>query len=319
MPNYPITAESRGILKELNVDNGVLFVDAVNNRVGINDTTPSYALDVNGDINIQVGHQIVFPDSSTMNSAALIGSATTVSADDDVSITADANTDANGAILFKIGPDTFAKLLNSGIFQIINGTTGANANSPYLYFTGNYFDGADHTINAGIRLVSGAAPYLEVAVPDDGATPALTSVFKITDTEIYPTTTNTVDLGLTGTRFKSAYFSGTVTTVNATVTGLLTTAAFTTAFSAKAGDYVLTATDYMVTVDSSGGPVTITLPTAVGISGRHYVVKKISADANAVTLDGNGVETIDSQGSQVIVGQWVSIGVVSDGANWLII
>jgi hypothetical protein len=33
----------------LNVDSGTLYVDATNNRVGINDTTPAYSLDVTGD------------------------------------------------------------------------------------------------------------------------------------------------------------------------------------------------------------------------------------------------------------------------------
>lgn len=33
----------------LNVDSGTLYVDSTNNRVGINDTTPSYSLDVTGD------------------------------------------------------------------------------------------------------------------------------------------------------------------------------------------------------------------------------------------------------------------------------
>lgn len=36
----------------LNVDSGTLYVDATNNRVGINDTTPSYSLDITGDANI---------------------------------------------------------------------------------------------------------------------------------------------------------------------------------------------------------------------------------------------------------------------------
>lgn len=36
----------------LNVDSGVLYVDPVNNRVGINDTTPSEALDVTGNLNV---------------------------------------------------------------------------------------------------------------------------------------------------------------------------------------------------------------------------------------------------------------------------
>jgi hypothetical protein len=40
------------IPNDLTVDSGVLFVDASANRVGINDITPSYSLDVNGDARI---------------------------------------------------------------------------------------------------------------------------------------------------------------------------------------------------------------------------------------------------------------------------
>jgi hypothetical protein len=39
---------STGKLDRLNVDGGTLFVDAANNRVGVNDSTPSYPLDVTG-------------------------------------------------------------------------------------------------------------------------------------------------------------------------------------------------------------------------------------------------------------------------------
>lgn len=42
---------SNGVLPTLNVDSGVLVVDETNNRVGVNDSSPSYALDVTGDIN----------------------------------------------------------------------------------------------------------------------------------------------------------------------------------------------------------------------------------------------------------------------------
>lgn len=52
---YNLTLDSDGgtvfVNDNLNVDSGVLYVDAANNRVGINDTTPSYPLDVTGDIN----------------------------------------------------------------------------------------------------------------------------------------------------------------------------------------------------------------------------------------------------------------------------
>jgi len=227
MPNYPYINRELEKLKRLNVDNGVLYVDPINNRVGINDNSPSYSLDVNGDIHIQAGHQIIFPDSSTMNTAAVVGAAASASNDDDLILTADGNTDTIGAIILKIGSDTFAQLLNSGDFQLIKGATGASASSNSLYFTGNFFNGSDHTINATIQLVTGAAPYLQIAVPDDGATPVLTNTLRITDTEFYPATTNVVDIGLTGTRFKNAYFSGTVTTVNATITGNLQASGFT--------------------------------------------------------------------------------------------
>ena len=48
-----------GVTGIVNVDSGVLYVDPVNNRVGINDTTPSEALDVTGNaLHIVTGKQI---------------------------------------------------------------------------------------------------------------------------------------------------------------------------------------------------------------------------------------------------------------------
>jgi hypothetical protein len=45
------TATELTISGDLTVDTDTLYVDAANDRVGINDATPSYALDVTGDIN----------------------------------------------------------------------------------------------------------------------------------------------------------------------------------------------------------------------------------------------------------------------------
>lgn len=45
--DYKIT---NGVLPTLNVDSGVLVVDATNNRVGVNTATPGYALEVNGSL-----------------------------------------------------------------------------------------------------------------------------------------------------------------------------------------------------------------------------------------------------------------------------
>lgn len=47
-------------LSTLNVDSGVLYVDAANNRVGINDISPDFDLDLNGSIRLQTGKYLYF-------------------------------------------------------------------------------------------------------------------------------------------------------------------------------------------------------------------------------------------------------------------
>lgn len=67
------------------------------------------------------------------------------------------------------------------------------------------------------------------------------------------------------------------------------------------------------------GAMTANLPTAAGITGRVYTVKKIDASANAVTLDGDGTETIDGAATFALATQWKSVTIISTGTNWEII
>jgi hypothetical protein len=53
--------------------------------------------------------------------------------------------------------------------------------------------------------------------------------------------------------------------------------------------------------------------------GVRFYIKKIDSSANAVTIDGNGSETIDGSATQVIVTQNVCLTVVSDGTEWWIV
>ena len=59
----------------LNVDSGTLYVDSANNRVGINDTTPSFSLDVTGDgqftTNLTVGSTVTAADFAGNFSGAI--------------------------------------------------------------------------------------------------------------------------------------------------------------------------------------------------------------------------------------------------------
>ena len=90
------------------------------------------------------------------------------------------------------------------------------------------------------------------------------------------------------------------------------------------GNTTLDKTHSTLLVNASGN-VVITLPTAAsafnntdGI-GRIYNVKKIDADADTVTLDGASSETIDDDTTQVLITQYQSLKIQSDGTQWFIL
>lgn len=97
--------------------------------------------------------------------------------------------------------------------------------------------------------------------------------------------------------------------------GGLTRAAVLTVTAA----YTATDTDELLLVDATTAAFTLTLPTAVGRGGKTFVIKKIDASANAVTVDGAGTETIDGAATLTISGAADSYTLVSDGAGWRII
>lgn len=88
---------------------------------------------------------------------------------------------------------------------------------------------------------------------------------------------------------------------------------------AKTAAYTLTSLDYTVTGDATSAAFTLTLPTAVGITGRIYVLKKIDSSINIVTVDADGSETIDGALTYDLTDEGESITIQSDGANWIII
>ena len=74
---------------------------------------------------------------------------------------------------------------------------------------------------------------------------------------------------------------------------------------------------------SGSSMITLTLPTAVGIAGRQYTIKKTSA-----TLDGNirrvivnttSSQTIDRISRWILMNRGQQVTVVSDGSNWQVV
>lgn len=81
----------------------------------------------------------------------------------------------------------------------------------------------------------------------------------------------------------------------------------------------LTTLQTVVLCNAASGAITVTLPAASGNDGRHYHVKKIDSSGNAITIDGNGSETIDGETTQVITLQYNSLNLVCDGSGWHIL
>ena len=85
----------------------------------------------------------------------------------------------------------------------------------------------------------------------------------------------------------------------------------------KTGNYTITNNDGTILMNNSS-LATSTLPTAVGVTGQIYTIKKINSASVNVIVDGNGTETIDGSLTAVLTVQYEAISVISDGANWLI-
>ncbi|MFI5221482.1 MAG: hypothetical protein ACHQK8_04080 [Bacteroidia bacterium] len=86
--------------------------------------------------------------------------------------------------------------------------------------------------------------------------------------------------------------------------------------------YAITATDYTILCNYTSGVMVVTLPTAVGITGRIYVIKDITTSRN-VTVSTTSSQTIDGAGSFTLQSLsnnfFTGITVQSDGINWYVI
>lgn len=106
--------------------------------------------------------------------------------------------------------------------------------------------------------------------------------------------------------------NGTVPFRKVVIAGPLATALVATAVA-----YTVLVTDSTVLADATGGAFNVTLPTAIGIKGRQYVVKRMNGGGNNVTIACTGGQTIDGAATVVLAAQYDRATVQSDGANWV--
>jgi len=103
-----------------------------------------------------------------------------------------------------------------------------------------------------------------------------------------------------------------------TASSLVVNGPIATALATKTTAYTLTATDSVILADATAAAFTVTLPSAVGIAGRQYTIKKVDSSANAVTI-ASAAGNIDGAATKTLSAQWQAARVVSDGANWFVV
>lgn len=146
-------------------------------------------------------------------------------------------------------------------------------------------------------------------------------------------TTNTYNIGAATKGLQYIYFGSSAGSNTTRLTGsavssdvqlILPDASGTLAIqgdvtASKTSAYTATTADGLILCDSSGGAFTVTLYTAVGNEGKVLRIKKTTSDVTAVTIDGNGSETIDGSTTTTINTQNEVLVIMSDGSNWQII
>lgn len=99
----------------------------------------------------------------------------------------------------------------------------------------------------------------------------------------------------------------------------VTSAGSAVAVTTKTGAYTAVNTDEVILCNTTTAGFAVTLPTAVGRTGQRYTIKKVSADANTLTVNTTAAQTIDGAATLTTTTQWARWTLVSDGANWMVI
>lgn len=88
----------------------------------------------------------------------------------------------------------------------------------------------------------------------------------------------------------------------------------------KTGAYTALVTDHIILADTSGGAFTITLPKVADAAGLILVFIRTGAGANALTIDGDGAETINGAATNADMdAQYDMLTLYCDGTEWFII
>lgn len=122
----------------------------------------------------------------------------------------------------------------------------------------------------------------------------------------------------TGTRLANGSAGQVLTSAGTTAapTWAAVPAANQSVSAVQTSTYAILTTDNVVLVNG-GSAFTATLPTAVGVTGKIYTIKRVDQTlANAVTIATTSSQTIDGVTTRKLMTQYEQFTVISDGSNW---
>lgn len=295
--------------------------------VGTSTPSGSSKILVNGDVN-----------ATTFTAPTFIGGSTTTSSINFQTTTGTSATGANFNWLNGInGSNTLMTLLNSGFLglgttaplnmihlvgsvngvmrvQIDNSSTGTGARAG-VFFTQNGTNQAGNIeyLGSGFSLGAGFESFRASGVIMATGANAVGGLSFVTQNTTASITFTAGGLATAQERMRILPTGPIGIGTQTPASGLTVNTSFATAYRAITALRTLDATDYLINCTSNS--FTVTLPTAVGIAGRHYIIKN-TGSATTITVATTSSQTIDGSAPGTIT-NLTPLRVFSDGANWI--
>jgi hypothetical protein len=247
------------------------------------------------------------------------------------------------------GANANASRIATGIYSnVVNTGTGAINKACYLYAAGGAFN-YGLVVGSGYVGIGIEQPTTNLHVSFSDATSASPVIITNTNTSTtasfagitmnaqnstvigkigaYPASSSVAGLSLGSiSNHKVTFFTNSTPAVYidnsqrmgvgvSSPTSTLHTTSFAAGYVAKTANYTLTSSEYLV--NCTANSFTITLPTAVGVTGRQYIIKN-TGTATTITIATTSSQTIDGlTASTYNVVNLTALRVISDGANWI--